>query len=269
MTAAPPRRLEGMVAVVTGAGSGIGQAIAERFAAEGAAVVVADISEQRGAAAAQRIVERGGRADARPVDVSRAGEVEQLVADTLERLGSLEVMVNNAGVRDGYVPCAEMSEALFDRVVEINLKGVFLGCRSALPPMLAAGYGKIINIASIAGIRANRGGPAYVASKHAVVGLTQQLAWHYGPHGVRVNALCPGAIASHLRENSEEILGPLAPPPGGGPEPAPGEQVRAPTALGVGGRPPDVASAAAFLASRESDFMTGHGLVVDGGRALI
>jgi NAD(P)-dependent dehydrogenase (short-subunit alcohol dehydrogenase family) len=268
MTDAPPPRLAGMVAIVTGAGSGIGQAIAQRFAAEGATVIVADASEQRGAAAAAKIARQGGHASSHPVDVSRAREVEHLVAGTLERLGSLEVMVNNAGVRDGYVPCTEMSEALFDRVMEINLKGVFLGCKSALPPMVAAGYGKIINIASIAGIRANRGGPAYVASKHAVLGLTQQLAWHYAPDGVRVNALCPGAIASHLRKTSEEILGPLAPPVGPGPEPAPGE-TRAPTPLGAGGQPPDVASAAAFLASREADFITGHGLVVDGGRALL
>jgi NAD(P)-dependent dehydrogenase (short-subunit alcohol dehydrogenase family) len=269
MTDAPPRRLQGSVAIVTGGGSGIGRAIAQRFAAEGATVVVADASGQRGVAAAEEIERAGGRARADVVDVSRAGEVERLVADTVERLGSLEVMVNNAGVRDGYVPCTEMSEALFDRIIEINLKGVFLGCRSALPPMLAAGYGKIINVASIAGIRPNRGGPAYVASKHAVLGLTQQLAWQYGPRGVRVNALCPGAIASHLRETSEEILGPLAPPAADAVESATGDGVRALTPLGAGGRPPDVASAAAFLASREADFITGHGLVVDGGRALI
>jgi NAD(P)-dependent dehydrogenase (short-subunit alcohol dehydrogenase family) len=269
MSDLPPRPLEGMVAVVTGAGSGIGQAIAERFAAEGATVTVADASEQRAETAVQKIAGQGGHASSYPVDVSRASDVERLIADTLERLGSLDVMVNNAGVRDGYVPCTEMSEALFDRVIEINLKGVFLGCKSALPAMVAAGYGKIINIASIAGIRPNRGGPAYVASKHAVLGLTKQLAWHYAPHGVRVNALCPGAIASHLRETSEEILGPLAPPPGRGPEPATEEGRRAATPLGVGGQPPDVASAAAFLASREADFITGHDLIVDGGRALI
>jgi NAD(P)-dependent dehydrogenase (short-subunit alcohol dehydrogenase family) len=262
------RRLEGAVAIVTGAGSGIGRAVAVRFAEEGAAVVVADASEQRGAATVEEIVREGGRARSHPVDVSRADDVERLVADTLQRHGRLHVMVNNAGVRDGYVSCLDMSEALFDRIMAINLKGVFLGCKSALAPMVAAGYGKIINVASIAGMRAKFGGPAYVASKHAVLGLTRQLALEYAPHGVRINALCPGAIASNLAQTSPEVLGPLAPPMGKRRAAASGERSRAATPLGTGGQPLDVASAAAFLASSEGDFITGHGLVVDGGRVL-
>ena len=167
-------RLEGRVAIVTGAGSGNGLAIARAFANEGAAVVIGEYSAQRGAAAAESI-QASGEALFVETDVRRWAEVDHLVAETLARFGRLDIMVNNAGVLDGYATCLETSPELFDEVLAINLRGTFFGCKRALAEMVPAGYGKIVNIASVAGLVAEGGGLAYTSSKHAVVGLLRQL----------------------------------------------------------------------------------------------
>jgi NAD(P)-dependent dehydrogenase (short-subunit alcohol dehydrogenase family) len=257
-------RLEGRVAIVTGAGSGNGLAIARAMAAEGAAVAIGEYSVQRGEAAAESI-QVSGEALFVETDVRRWADVDRLVSETVARFGRLDIMVNNAGVLDGYATCLETSPELFDEVLAINLRGVFFGCKRALAEMVAAGYGKIVNVASVAGLIAEGGGLAYTSSKHAVVGMTRQLACEYGPVGVRSNAICPGSITTNLRETSREILGAGAPDMNKGVGTATPERLRAIVPLGKKGTPEDVAHVAVFLASAESDYVNGHTLVVDGG----
>ena len=254
-------RLDGRVAIVTGGGSGNGLAIADAFGREGAMVVIGEYSEARGKAAAERI----GEALFVQSDVRRWEDVDRLVSEAVRQFGRLDIMVNNAGVLDGYATCLETSVELFDQVLGINLRGMFFGCKRALEQMAPAGYGKIVNIASVAGLQAMGGGFAYTTSKHAAVGMTRQLACEYGPIGVRTNAICPGSISTSLRETSAEILGPGAPPMNRGIGTLPPERLREVIPLGHKGSPEDIAGAAVFLASAESDYLNGHTLVVDGG----
>jgi len=227
-------------------------------------VAIGEYSVQRGEAAAESI-QASGEALFVETDVRRWADVDRLVGETVARFGRLDIMVNNAGVLDGYATCLETSPELFDEVLAINLRGVFFGCKRALAEMVPAGYGKIVNIASVAGLVAEGGGLAYTSSKHAVVGMTRELACEYGPVGVRSNAICPGSIATNLRETSREILGSGAPDMNKGVGTAAPERLRAIVPLGVRGTPEDVANVAVFLASAESDYVNGHMLVVDGG----
>jgi NAD(P)-dependent dehydrogenase (short-subunit alcohol dehydrogenase family) len=255
-------RLDGRVAIVTGAGSGNGLAIADAYAREGAAVVLGEYSEERGQAALAHIKE----AMFIKTDVRSWSDIDRLVEETVRQFGKLDILVNNAGVLDAYATCLDTSVELFDRVLAINLKGVFFGCKRALAEMVPAGSGKIINIASVAGLIAGGGGFTYTISKHAVVGLTRQLAFDYGPSGVRVNAICPGTIATNLRQTSKEILGDEVPDMSnvgiGASSP---DRIRQIVPLGTRGSPEDIANAAVFLGSADSDYMNGHMLVVDGG----
>lgn len=261
-----PERLSGRVAVVTGAGSGNGLAMATAFAREGARVSIGEYSEPRGEAAEAAIVRAGGEAMFVPTDVRSAEDVDRLVSRTVEQFGRLDVFINNAGVLDGYAACLDTSLELFEQVMSINVRGVFLGCKRALAEMVPAGYGKIINIASVAGLVAGGGGTTYTMTKHAIVGLTRQLAWEYGPRGVRVNAICPGTIATDLRRNSMEILGQVAPEmSGAGVGAMTPERLAQIVPIGKRGAAEDVASAAIFLASADSDYMNGSMLVIDGG----
>jgi NAD(P)-dependent dehydrogenase (short-subunit alcohol dehydrogenase family) len=257
--------LDGRVAIVTGAGSGNGLAIASAFAREGALVAIGEYSEQRGMAAADRIESDGGRALFVQTDVRNWQDIDRLVSQTVQRLGRLDIIVNNAGVLDGYATCLDTSTELFDQVLGINLRGTFFGCKRALAEMVPASYGKIINISSVAGLVAEGGGLAYTTSKHAVIGLTRQLACEYGPGGIRTNAICPGTISTSLRETSREILGEGAPDMNRGVGASSPERLRAIVPLGTRGSPDDVANVAVFLASAESDYVNGHALVVDGG----
>src|SRR5919202_6224876 len=258
-------RLDGRVAIVTGAGSGNGLAIATAFATEGAAVAIGEYSEQRGGAAAGAVETAGGRALFVPTDVRRWDDIDRLVGETVRRFGRLDIMVNNAGVLDGYATCLETSPELFEQVLGVNLKGTFFGCKRALQEMTQTGYGKIVNIASVAGLVALGGGLAYTTSKHAVVGLTRQIACEYGPIGVRTNAICPGSITTSLRETSPEVLGAIAPDMNRGVGVSSPEKLREVVPLGTRGSPEDVAQLAVFLASAESDYVNGQTLVVDGG----
>ncbi|PYN69945.1 MAG: NAD(P)-dependent oxidoreductase [Candidatus Rokuibacteriota bacterium] len=250
-------------AFVTGGGSGIGRAIAEALAAQGAPVAVLDLLPDGGKETVGAIEARGGRARFLQGDASRWSDVDAAVAATVATLGPLGIMVNAAGILDGYAPADELTLAVWDRVVSINLTGTFLGCKRALAEMLPRSAGRIVNIASVAGVVGSGGGPAYVASKHGVVGLTRQLAVSYAARGVTVNAICPGAVATSLRANSTRILGKDAPEMRGigGDDAA----VRAITPAGRRGTLEEVAAAACYLAGEEAAYVTGQTLVIDGG----
>src|SRR5258706_11096613 len=198
-------------AIVTGGGSGIGRAIAEALAREGAAVGVVDLLPTGGMQTVESIVRAGGRATFAQADVSQWEEVDGVVAKLVAALGPLGILVNAAGILDGYAPVHELSPAVWTKVIAINLGGTFFACKRALEDMVPAGRGRIINLASVAGLIGDGGGPASVAPKHGVVGLTRQLAVSYAARGVTVNAICPGPIQTGLRDNSRRILRPGAP----------------------------------------------------------
>jgi NAD(P)-dependent dehydrogenase (short-subunit alcohol dehydrogenase family) len=252
------------LAVVTGGGSGIGRAIAEALAAAGTAVAVVDLLAEGGRETVTRIEADGGRARFLSADVSRWADVDRAVTEAVAALGPLGIMVNAAGVLDGYTPADQMSSALWERVIAIDLTGTFWGCQRALTELLPAGRGRIVNIASVAGLVGSGGGPAYTAAKHGVVGLTRQLAVTYAGRGVTVNAICPGAIQTGLRTNSARILGADAPAMTGGVG-ASEEAVRAVTPAGRRGTLAEVAAAAVYLASEAAAYVTGQTLVIDGG----
>jgi NAD(P)-dependent dehydrogenase (short-subunit alcohol dehydrogenase family) len=249
--------------LVTGGGSGIGRAIALDLAASGAPVAIVDVLREGGRAVAEEIAGRGGKACFIPADVSRWEDVDQAVSDTVRALGPLGVMVNAAGILDGYAPVEDVSPALWSKVIAINLTGTFFGCQRALRELAKSGRGRIINLASVAGLVGDGGGPAYVASKHGVVGLTRQLAVGAAARGVTVNAICPGPIQTGLRANSAVILGSDAPVMRGigGDEAA----IKAVTPMGRRGTVEEIAATARFLASEEAGYITGHTLVIDGG----
>ncbi len=252
-------------AVVTGAGSGIGRAIAIMLATRGAAVATVDLDEARAGETAELITKGGGRAGAFRADVSRTAELDRAVDGAIAALGPLEMMINNAGILDGYFNVDETEEALWRRVLDINLTGVFLGCKRALREMLPHGRGRIVNMASVAGLNGTGGGAAYVASKHGVVGLTRQMAVVYSARGVTINAVCPGPILTGLRQHSQAILGPGTPDMSGRGIAVSDEQVRAVVPVGRRGTVEDIAAAVCYLVSDEAAYISGHTLVVDGG----
>ena len=257
--------MNGKMAVVTGAGSGIGRACAQMLAARGAAVAVVDIDEGGARETASLIERAGGRAAAFRADTSRAPELDRAVDGAITALGPLEIMVNNAGILDGYFDVHEMSEATWRRVLDIDLTGVFLGCKRALAEMLPRSRGRIVNMASVAGLNGTGGGAAYITAKHGVVGLTRQMAVVYSARGITVNAVCPGPIATGLRQHSQAILGPDVPDMSGRGVAVSDEQVRAVVPAGRRGTAEDVAAAVCYLASDEAGYVTGLALTVDGG----
>jgi NAD(P)-dependent dehydrogenase (short-subunit alcohol dehydrogenase family) len=243
----------GKVALITGGGSGIGRASALTFAREGAKVVVADVAVEGGEETVQLIQQRGGEAIFVKTDVSRAAEVEALVARAVQTYGRLDCAHNNAGIEGAAATTVDYAEDAWERVIAINLKGVWLCMKYEIPHLLKQGGGAIVNTASTAGLVGYRGGSAYVASKHGVVGLTKTAALEYAKAGVRVNAVCPGAIDTPM-------MGRLT-----GHRPQRAERMAAAEPVGRMGQPKEIAEAVVWLCSEAASFVTGHAMAVDGG----
>lgn len=253
------RKLEGKVAVVTGAGSGIGRASASLFGKEGAKVIVADIDRKSGTETTQMIISNGGEASFVETDVSRPDAVEKLVRETVASYGGLNALFNNAGTNLEKT-VHETSDQEFERVIGINLKSVFLCSKFAISHMLSAGTGGVIlNTASIRGLVPQHHLSVYSASKAGVVLLTKSMALDYGSKGIRVNCICPGAIRTPM---NDAFLATLQHP-----ELHVQETLKR-IPLSRMGEPEDIARVALFLASDDSSYITGATIVVDGGRIL-
>jgi NAD(P)-dependent dehydrogenase (short-subunit alcohol dehydrogenase family) len=247
-------RLEGKVALITGAGSGMGRAAAELFAREGACVVVNDVVDTAGNATVDAVRTAGGNATFARADTSRADEWAAMVQEVHERYGALHVLYNNAGIFPADdAGTLDTPESTWARVMDVNLKGVWLGCRAAIPAMLSSGGGAIVNVASfVALMGAATAQIAYTASKGGVLSMTREIAVEYARQGIRANALCPGPIATPLLE---ELLA----------DPARRARRMVHIPMGRLGRADELAKAALFLACDDSSFMTGAALIVDGG----
>lgn len=244
------------VAVITGAGSGIGRATALRFASEGARLMIADVDETTLEETRRLVEEAGGAVAARPVNVAEEQEVAELVDAACQRYGRLDIMCNNAGITGGsYGPVMEDDAETWRRVLDVNLLGAMFGTKYAGRVMRDQRAGAIVNTASVAGIRAGAGGNPYSASKAAVINLTQTSACDLGEFGVRVNAVCPGLtetgmtkrVFDYARERGKE------------------DKLGARCELRRYGRPEELAAAILFLASDDASFITGQALAVDGG----
>lgn len=245
------RLLENKVAIVTGAGSGIGAASAIRFAAEGAQVLVTDIRLHKAEQTVAEIVAQGGTASACQADVADAASVQGMVDSCVSTFGGLDVLFNNAGtVRPG--SAVSLSVEDWDLVMAVNVRSVFLGAKYAIPHMLARGGGSIVNTASISGLHGDGSSVVYAASKAAVINLTRALSTDHAGEGIRVNAICPGTIETPPVQRMMNDPGALE------------VNLRA-HALGRLGRPEEIANAAVWLASDEASFVTGEAIVVDGG----
>jgi len=245
-------RLANKVALITGAAMGMGEGAARLFAAEGAAVAVVDVNLEGAQATARRITEAGGRAIALRADVSEANDVKDAVEAVVSRFGKLDILYNNAGVDIEHAPTADYSLELFDRTIAINLRGVFLGMKFAIPRMAGRG-GSIINTSSVVAYKAMPGGVAYCASKAAVIAMTQVAAVEYGPARVRVNAICPGAIETPMLADARRRMGNAV------------DNAASFAPLRRTGKVEEIAHLALFLASDESSFITGAAYPIDGG----
>ena len=249
------KRFEGKVAIVTGGAQGIGAAIAQRLASEGAAVAVADLTAERGAETVETIVKDGGRATAYGADVSKTEDVRTLVAAVAAEFGKIDILVNNAGItRDNLL--FKMTDEDWDSVINVNLRSAFLMSREVQKHFVAQKYGKIVSLSSRSAL-GNRGQANYAASKAGVMGLTATLAIELGPFGVNVNAVAPGYIATAMTDATARRIG-LDP-----------EELKkaaaAETPVRRVGEPEDIAAAVTFLAADESSFISGQTIQVNGG----
>ena len=248
-------RVAGKVCLVTGAGSGIGRAIAERLGEEGGRVLCADIDGATAEETAKRVTAAGGEAVGQRVDVAVAAEVNAAVAEAVQRWGRLDVLVNNAGVNLPGV-LHEVEDAVIDRTLDVNVKGQLYGCRAAIPVMLENGGGSIINIASVNGVVSEPFLTVYSASKGASVMLTKGVALDYAKQGIRCNCICPGWVDTPINYAHAEMLGGLQ---------HVYDTIDTFQPIGRPGEPREIAHVALFLASDEASFMTGSIVLADGG----
>ena len=255
-------RLNDKAVLITGAAKGIGRAMAFLFSQEGAKVFLVDSDKENLQKTLAMIKSQGGRATGRVADVSKEKDAIASIQSALKIFGTVDVLVNNAGILGPTAAISEFSERDWDRVFQVNVKGTFLFTKHLLPSMIERGGGCIINIASVAGIKASRISPAYSASKGAIVSLTKTLALGYAQNNIRVNCICPGSIETDMLKNFFESIA--------------GRKQRQRLQrdflkrhpLGRFGQGEDIAHAALYLASAESSFITGVDLVVDGGSSL-
>lgn len=251
------------VIVITGGETGIGRCIAEELLNKGANVIVGGFLENEGAELAKTPAAVGGSIEFLKCDVRNRTEVDALISHAVEKYGRVDGLVCNAAVFDGFASCIETSDALWDHILNINLRGTFFACRAALRHMVEAKGGKIVNISSVGGLVGMADGASYTASKHAVIGLTKQIGCDYAKSGININAVCPGVIETNVRANSLRILGDDAPVMGGvGADP---EWIKRTVPQQRKGKAKEIASMVLYLLSEESTYINGQSFAVDGG----
>ncbi|RAP73390.1 SDR family oxidoreductase [Paenibacillus montanisoli] len=247
-------RLSGKVAVVTGAASGMGKAIAELYASEGAKVAVSDLRVEAAQAVVDEITAKGGTAFAIAANVAKEEDVQALINTTVETYGTVDILVNNAGIMDNFVPAGDVTDELWERIFAINTTGPMRTIRKVIPLFLEKQSGVIVNIASAGGLMGSRAGAAYTAAKHAVVGLTKNVGFQYATKGIRCNAIAPGGVNTNIGTTITE------------PNPFGMERAMAGIALNPrAGEPGEIAKVALFLASDEASFVNGTVVTADAG----
>lgn len=247
------KTLENKTAIITGAGSGMGKAMAILFAAEGAKVIVSDVKTERVEAVVKEITSKGGIAFGVVTDVSKEEDVKKMVDAAIKNFSSLDILVNNAGVMDNFAPVADVTNELWNKVMGVNLFGPFYSCRLAVQQMLKQGKGVIVNVSSIGGLNGSRAGAAYTASKHALVGLTKNIGFMYRPKGIRCNGIAPGGVNTNIME-------------GVNPDKFGMDRMMTGMASNIRmAEPIEIAELALFLASDKSSNVNGTIVVADGG----
>ena len=248
------KRLEEKVAIVTGSGAGIGKAIAETYAKEGAKIVIADFNEAALNATVKELSDEGHEAYGVVVNVAKEADITKMFDETIEKYGKVDIVVNNAGVGDNMQAAANVEDNVWERVMSINVEGVMRITRKAIPLFLENGGGTFVNMASISGVTGGRGGFTYTAAKHAVVGMTKNVASQYGPDNIRCNAIAPGQIETGFSAAMDNIdqFGMKA-------------ATRAVNLIPNAGSAQDIANIALFLASDESSYINGVSITADAG----
>jgi NAD(P)-dependent dehydrogenase (short-subunit alcohol dehydrogenase family) len=252
------KSLENKVAIVTGAGSGLGRAIATLFAAQGTKILAADVNEPNLQSLVKEISAKGDNVQIVKTNMAVSDDIETMVKTAVDNFGTIDILVNNAGIMDDFSPVADVTDALWDRVMKVNLEGPFKAMRSVLKIMLPKKSGVIVNIASVGGLYGARAGAVYTASKHALVGLTKNTGYMYAKLGIRCNAICPGAMNTNIGNTIDFAHLPAL------------ELVNERIMPGMvlnprGSDPMEVARLALFLASNDASFVNGTAIVADGG----